>query len=247
MSIRDLKGKVNDRILVENVLVSVSDKSGLEMLVPRLIGVNSRVRFMSTGGTYDVIKDILGNSYGGNLIGVVEYTDLPEMDGGVVKTLHPKIYAGLLGERNNPKHQRYLREEVGEGVFIDLVVVNLYPFEEMVRRIEAGEIDPKTGDPYNFESARGNVDVGGPTMLRAAAKNFPSCASVCDPKDYLELVQRIEENGGATSFNQRLNLAPKVFETTAKYDAEIAKYLAEETLNTLDIEAIRGLYKFSEE
>ncbi len=244
MSIRDLKGKVNDRIPVKNVLVSVFDKSGLEKLVQGLIDINPGVRFMSTGGTYKKIKDILGNSYGDNLIEIAEYTDFPEMEGGLVKTLHPKIHAGLLGERNNPEHQRYLREELDGGVFIDMVVVNLYPFEEMVKKIEAGEIDHNTQKPYNFESARGNEDIGGPTMLRAGAKNFPSCASVCDPKDYLKLVREIKENGGATSFNQRLNLAPKVFETTARYDSAIARYLAEKTQ---DIEAIRSLYEFSEE
>ena len=243
MSIRDLKGKVNDRIPVKNVLVSVFDKSGLEVLVPELMDANPNVRFMSTGGTYGRIKDMLGDSYRDNLIEISEYTDFPEMDGGLVKTLHPKIHAGILGERNNPKHQEYLRTELGNGVFIDMAIVNLYPFEEIIRKIEAGEIDPKTMKPYNFESARGNVDIGGPAMLRAGAKNFPSCASVCDPQDYAELVREVKENGGTTGFNQRLKFAARVFETTAKYDAAIAKYLAEKAP---DIEAIRALYKFSE-
>ena len=215
MSIRDLKGKVNDRIPVENVLVSVFDKSGLEKLVPGLIEVNPQVRFMSTGGTYGRIKDILGNSYGDNLIEIAEYTGFPEMEGGLVKTLHPKIHAGLLGERNNPEHQRYLREELNGGVFIDMAVVNLYPFSQIVSK-----------EGTTFEQARGNIDIGGPTMVRAAAKNFPSCAVVCEPSQYKEVMEALKTNDGSTTFDLRLKLAKQAFGTTASYDNSIVGYLS---------------------
>ncbi|MCK5449236.1 hypothetical protein KAI32_00040 [Candidatus Pacearchaeota archaeon] len=237
MTIRDLKGKVNDRIPVENVLVSVFDKSGLEKLVPGLIKVNPNVKFMSTGGTYGKIKDILGNSYEDNLIEIEKYTDFPEMEGGLVKTLHPKIHAGLLGERNNLEHQKYLREELNGGVFIDMVVVNLYPFDKVTA-------DPNT----TFEQARGNIDIGGPTMIRAGAKNFPSCAVVCDQVHYDTVLKSIEENNGCTTFKERLNLAMKVFDETAKYDRTIQQYFGSKNLENLgNIDHITKLYDFVEE
>ena len=232
MTIRDMKGEVLDLIKVENVLVSVSDKTGLEDFVPGLMQANPNVRFLSTGGTYNKIKDILGG-YEDNFMEVAEYTEFPEMEGGLVKTLHPKIHAGLLGERNNPEHQRYLREELNGGVYIDLVIVNLYPFQQVI-----------SSPDVNFEKARGNIDIGGPTMIRAAAKNFPSCAVICDPTDYSKVLQQIASNGGATSFDQRLGLARKVFETTANYDRSIANYF----INQIDtrFEEVRKLYNFSE-
>ena len=231
MTIRNMKGIVEDLIPVRNVLVSVFDKTGLEGFVPGLMQINPKVRFLSTGGTYKKIRELLGDSYRDNFMEVAEYTEFPEMEGGLVKTLHPKIYAGLLGERNNPEHQRYLREELNGGVYIDMVLVNLYPFQQVI------------GSPdVNFERARGNIDIGGPTMIRAAAKNFPSCAVVCDPKDYQQVLQHIVINNGSTSFGQRLRLARKVFELTAMCDRAIADYFEEQVGRKAD--EIRGLYKF---
>jgi len=230
MSIRDLKGKVNDRIPVENVLVSVFDKSGLEKLVPGLIEVNPNVRFISTGGTYGRIKDILGDSYGNNLMEIAEYTGFPEMEGGLVKTLHPKIHAGLLGERNNPEHQRYLKE-LG-GVFIDMAVVNLYPFSGIILK-----------EGTTFEQARGNIDIGGPTMIRAAAKNFPSCAVACAPPQYKWIMEVIRASGGSTTFDLRLQLAKEAFGTTAGYENSIARYLSRPQLAP---EKVRTEYNFRE-
>ena len=190
MTIRDMKGEVQDLIRVENVIVSVFDKTGLDEFVPGLLKMNPDVRFLSTGGTYKKMKEILGNSYDYNLMEVAEYTKFPEMEGGLVKTLHPKIHAGLLGERNNQEHQRYLKEELNGGVYIDMVLVNLYPFQQVINSPDV-----------NFEKARGNIDIGGPTMIRAAAKNFPSSAVVCDPKDYPEVLQHMVSNNGSTSFD----------------------------------------------
>ena len=233
MTIRDLKGKVNDRIPVENVLVSVFDKSGLGRLVPELIDVNPNTRFMSTGGTYRKIKEILGNSYGDNIIEIADYTGFPEMEGGLVKTLHPKIHAGLLGERNNPEHQRYLREELNGGVFIDMAVVNLYPFIQVILK-----------EGTTFEQARGNIDIGGPTMIRAAAKNFPSCAVVCAPSQYENIMEVIKNNNGSTTFDLRLQLAREAFETTAAYEKSIVRHLSKSLLIP---EEVRAEYNFTEE
>jgi len=230
MSIRDMEGKVDNLIPVRNVIISVFDKTGLEQLVPGLIEANSDVRLLSTGGTFDGIKEILGESYEKNLIEIAEYTDFPEMEGGLVKTLHPKIYAGILGERNNPKHQRYLTKDLDEAFYIDLVVVNLYPFEKVIC---------KPG--ITFEEARGNIDIGGPTLIRAAAKNSLGCAVVCDPYDYEYLLRHIEKNQGSTSVNYRAHLMGKIFETTGRYDLAIAEYLRENT-PTNEFEA---LYEFS--
>ncbi len=260
--IRDMKAEVNDNIPVKNVIISVFDKSGLEELIPGLIEANSDVRFMSTGGTYTKIKKILGSSAEEHLIEVAEYTEFPEMEGGLVKTLHPKLHAGILGERNNPEHQQYLKNlgktfefvdnvvkrlfdaEVGEeyvvrivernpGVFIDMVITNLYPFDKV------------TADPnVTFETARGNIDIGGPTMIRAAAKNFPSCAVVCDPNDYTELVHIVKANNGCTSFDQRAVLAAKVFRTTGTYDTAIGKYTSD---GVVDLEKVRACYTFKKD
>jgi len=234
MSIRDLKGTVEDKIPVRNVLLSVFDKSGLETLVPSIIEVSPNVRFMSTGGTYKKLAEMFaGSCYPERLMEVAEYTGFPEMEGGLVKTLHPKIHAGLLGERNNPEHQKYLAETLNGGVYIDLVVVNLYPFNKVIA-------DPAV----TFEKARGNIDIGGPCMVRAGAKNFPSCAVLCDPADYKSFLDNLRENDGCTTFNQRLRLAQKAFETTARYDSAIAPFIAEQIAGNL--QAVVGCYKFNQ-
>ncbi len=240
MTIRGLKGQVEENIPIRNVLLSVSDKSGLDFLVGQLVDINPEIRLISTGGTYKKVKERLGVDAGDNLLEVAEYTGFPEMEGGLVKTLHPKIHAGLLGERNNPAHQEYLEEMNGD--YIDLIVVNLYPFQDVVRKIEAGETDPKTSKPYNFESARGNIDIGGPTMIRAVAKNFPSCAVICDPKDYMNFIKTVRDNEGCTNFDQRLDLAVKVFSATAGYDRAIADYFEGPGS---DVSKVRSLYEFS--
>lgn len=171
MTIRDLKGKVNDRIPIRTALLSVFDKSGLDVLVPGLVELHPDIQFLSTGGTYKEVEKILEQGGpDGYLSEVAQYTGAPEMEGGLVKTLHPLIYGGILAERNNPAHQDYLAQWGGD--YIDLVVVNLYPFEKVIE-----------AENCTFEHARGNIDIGGPTMIRAAAKNFPGCAALTDPED----------------------------------------------------------------
>ncbi len=233
MSIRDLKGKVYDKIPVKNVLVSVFDKSGLENFVFDLMGINPDIRFMSTEGTYRKIKEVLGNTYQDNLIEVAEYTDFPEMEGGLVKTLHPKIHAGLLGERNNPEHQKYLKETLNGGVFIDMAVINLYPFEKVIEKQDT-----------TFEQARGNIDIGGPTIIRAAAKNFPSCAAICKPTNYKNIIQSIRDNDGKTDFDLRFQLAKEAFNLTENYDKAINRYLSKPETS---LENVRKEYIFTEE
>lgn len=225
MVIRDMTCEVQDKLPIQNVLTSVYDKTGLDCLVPEFMAVNPDVVFMSTGGTYKKIKELLGNEYEKNLIEVAEYTEFPEMEGGLVKTLHPKIHAGLLGERNNPNHQQYL-EDLKGGVFFDLVIVNLYPFNKVIQ-------DPDV----TFEKARGNIDIGGPCMIRAAAKNFPNCAVLCDPSKYFNFIQQIRNNKGCTTFDQRFVLAQDAFLKTFQYDHAIGTYLANQ-----DIKEVRKNY-----
>ncbi|MEJ2040750.1 MAG: hypothetical protein P8X55_17735, partial [Desulfosarcinaceae bacterium] len=163
--------RIDDAVKVNHVLISVSDKTGLETFVPRLREINPAVRIFSTGGTYGRIAEILGSAAGDNLTQVSDYTGQPETQGGLVKTLDFKIYLGLLTETYNPSHQADLQRT--RAVPIDMVVVNLYPFQATVA--QAG---------VTVEKARGNIDIGGPCMIRAAAKNFIRVASVVDPGDY---------------------------------------------------------------
>ncbi|MCF7866701.1 hypothetical protein K9L67_00110 [Candidatus Woesearchaeota archaeon] len=215
MSIRDMKGKIEDEILINNILISVYDKSELENFVPNLIIKNPDITLLSTGGTFRKIKEILGEYFQRNLIEVSDYTEFPEMEGGLVKTLHPKIHAGILGERNNKEHQKYLQGELQGASYIDAVIVNLYPFKEVISKPDV-----------TFEQARGNIDIGGPTMIRAAAKNFPSCLVITNPVDYKD----ITFNGKlSTNFHQRLKYAAKAFTHTAEYEKNIAEYFGEVT------------------
>lgn len=232
MSIRDMEGKTFDKIPVRNVLLSTFDKSGLEEFVASLTKINPYIRFLSTGGTYKKIKDVLGADADNSLMEVSEYTEFPEMEGGLVKTLHPKIHAGILGERDNPAHGKYLAEDLNKGVYIDMVVVNLYPFESVIAKPDV-----------TFESARGNIDIGGPTMIRAAAKNFPGCAAVCDPRDYQLLLSNINDNDGCTTFDMRLELAKKVFAITGAYDTAINNFMERQLTHP---EKIRGEYNLTE-
>src|SRR4030042_99366 len=167
MSIRKINTSVQNLIKVQNVLISLFDKSGLETLVSELLKINNSIKFYSTGGTYKKLSEILKEKNKTNLVSVEDYTKFPEMEGGLVKTLHPKIHAGILGERNNEIHKKYLKEVLDNAVFFDMVIINLYPFKDV---ISSGNTD--------IESARGNIDIGGPTMIRAGAKNFLGCAVI---------------------------------------------------------------------
>jgi len=205
--------KTDDFIPVKHVLISVSNKSGLETFVPSLLEINPNVKIFSTGGTFSRIEQILGDKATSCLTPVSQYTGQPETQGGLVKTLDFKIYLGLLTERYNEAHQQDLKRT--SAVPIDMVVVNLYPFKETISK-----------QGVTVEQARGHIDIGGPCMIRASAKNFIRVASVVDPTDYDAIVLEMKENRGKLSLQLRYKLARKAFEHTAVYDRHIADFLA---------------------
>lgn len=237
MTIRDIKGGSDDLIPVRRVLLSVFYKTGLDKLVCGLVEQNPGVLLLSTGGTYKTVRDVLG-SEDKHLVEVSEYTGFPEMEGGLVKTLHPKIHAGILGERHNPDHQTYLHETLTTpntipADYLDMVVVNLYPFEKKIA--EPG---------CTFEKARGNIDIGGPTMVRAAAKNFMSCAVVCNPNDYDKVLNEMKRNQGCTTFDLRDSLMRSAFGMTFEYERQINLYLCHSPNSTKP--EVRKLYGLRE-
>jgi len=210
--------RVDDLVKVQNILVSVSDKGGLEQFVPALVEINPQIRIFSTGGTYGRIREILGDSAASRLMQVSDYTGQPETQGGLVKTLDFKIYLGLLTETYNDAHQGDLTRT--GGVPIDMVVVNLYPFKETISKPDV-----------TVEQARGNIDIGGPCMIRASAKNYIRVASVVDPADYGQILSDLKANQGSTSLDLRFQLARKAFEHTAVYDRTIADFLVSKAID----------------
>ncbi len=204
--------KIDDGVKVKTVLISVSDKSGLDTFIPGLVEMNPEILILSTGGTYAKIQEILGDKADTNLKKVSEYTGQPETQGGLVKTLDFKIYLGLLTETYNDAHQQDLKRT--QALAIDMVVVNLYPFSETIAKAD-----------ITCENARGNIDIGGPTMIRASAKNFIRVASVVDPASYPAILDKLSANNGALALEDRFALAQKAFDHTAVYDRTIADYL----------------------
>ncbi|OAG28433.1 IMP cyclohydrolase [Thermodesulfatator autotrophicus] len=189
---------------IKRALISVTDKTGVTDFAKALHELG--VEIISTGGTARVIREA-----GVPVIDVSEVTGFPEMLDGRVKTLHPKIHGGILAIRSNAQHMRQLEEQGIEP--IDLVVVNLYAFEKTV------------ASGASLEEAIENIDIGGPTLLRASAKNFRDVTVVVDPADYEHVLKEMRENNGETTLKTRFELARKVFETTSKYDTAIANYL----------------------
>ena len=190
-------------------LISVSDKSGLSELVTFLISQN--VKILSTGGTFKVIKEITSD-----VIEVSDFTGFEEMMNGRVKTLHPKIHAGILARRDTDMD--VLKDRGYEP--IDLVVVNLYPFKETI------------ADGCSFEEAIEKIDIGGPTMIRSAAKNFKDVAVVSNPNDYARLIEEWENSDGI-SYEFRKELSQKVFSLMADYNLSISNYLDGNSNNQL--------------
>jgi phosphoribosylaminoimidazolecarboxamide formyltransferase/IMP cyclohydrolase len=212
--------KIDDLVSVSHVLISVSDKTGLDDFVPKLVKTCPGVKIFSTGGTYNHIKHILGSEAPDRLIQVSDYTGQPETQGGLVKTLDFKIYLGLLTETYNEAHRSDLKRTGAHP--IDMAVVNLYPFRETIAKSDATP-----------EMARGNIDIGGPCMIRASAKNYIRVASVVDPADYGKIIQELTATGGKTSLKTRLYLAQKAFQHTAAYDTAIALYMGKQTVNEI--------------
>ena len=213
---------IDNEVQVKNVLMSVSDKAGLETFVPALVKACPGVKIYSTGGTYKKVAEILGDAAKDTLVAVSDYTGQPEMQGGLVKTLDFKIYLGLLSEKYNDAHQDDLKRLSAQP--IDMVVVNLYPFKQTVAK---PDVTP--------EMARTNIDIGGPCMVRASAKNYLRVASVTDPGDYAEIASELAMNGGKISLSRRFKLMKKAFEHTASYDRAIADFFTStpwETVNS---------------
>ena len=188
---------------IRNALISVSDKENLISLLKILRKYN--IRIISSGGTYATVKKL-----GYKCIELSKYTGFEEMLDGRVKTLHPKIHAGILHDRQNKIH----RNEMDKQNFpaIDLIVVNFYPFQKVVM------------NTYSAKNIIENIDIGGPTMVRAAAKNFNNVTIITSKNDYSYLIKEIEENKGATTLKFRELMSSKAFGLTAYYDAMIANW-----------------------
>ena len=202
---------IDSRVAVKHVLMSVSDKTGLEMCVPAFVKACPGVKSYSTGGTYTKVKEILGDAAKDTLVAVSDYTGQPEMQGGLVKTLDFKIYLGLLSETYNDAHQADLKRLSAQP--IDMVVVNLYPFQQTIAK-----------EGVTPEMARTNIDIGGPCMVRASAKNYLRVASVTDPLDYASLAAELADHGGTIGLDTRFKLMKKAFTHTAQYDKAISEF-----------------------
>jgi len=190
--------------VVRRALVSVSNKEGVVEFARQLS--NAGFELVSTGGTSKVLKEA-----GFSVIDIDSVTGFPEILGGRVKTLHPMVHGGLLANLDLEEHVKVLKEH--NITPIELVCVNLYPFQETISK-----------DDVSVEDAIENIDIGGPTMLRAAAKNHAHVTVVVDPQDY-DKIGKMLQNGGAVDANTRRKLAAKVFRHTASYDALISQYL----------------------
>ena len=191
--------------VIKTALISVSDKTGLVEFARSLAGFG--VTMLSTGGT----AKLLGDS-GIKVTEVSDHTGFPEMLDGRVKTLHPKIHGGILARRDVPAHVEAINTA---GIApIDLVVVNLYPFSETIARADC-----------TFEEAIENIDIGGPAMVRSAAKNHAHVAVVTDPADYAAIIREMQTANGAVGAPMRFRLAQKAFSHTAAYDGAISNYL----------------------
>lgn len=191
-------------MVINRAIISVSDKRGLDKL-GKFLSENG-VEILSTGGTAKYLRDS-----GINVIEISEYTGFPEIMDGRVKTLHPKVHGGILAIRSKKEHCESLQKL--NIPFIDLVVVNLYPFEETIKK-----------NNVSFEEVIENIDIGGPTLIRAAAKNFQDVLVVVDPDDYDSLIEYLKD--GNIPYDFRFYLAKKVFAHTARYDGLISSYLS---------------------
>ena len=193
---------------IKRALISVSDKTGIVEFSREL--ARYQVEILSTGGTAKILRDA-----GLVVKDVSEFTGFPEMLDGRVKTLHPKVHGGLLGMRSNPDHVAKMKEYGIEP--IDMVVVNLYPFESTVEK--AG---------CTLEEAIENIDIGGPTMLRSAAKNHPDVTVIVNHEDYGKVLLEMAQSEGSVSAKTNFQLAVKVFQHTAGYDGAISNYLGKQ-------------------
>ncbi|ATN36535.1 bifunctional phosphoribosylaminoimidazolecarboxamide formyltransferase/IMP cyclohydrolase [Rhizobium sp. ACO-34A] len=223
MAVVSKKIPVPDRIRIRTALLSVSDKTGIVELAQALNALG--VKLLSTGGTHKAIA-----AAGLPVIDVSEVTGFPEIMDGRVKTLHPRVHGGLLSIRDDEEHQAAMREHGIEG--IDLSVINLYPFEAV--RAAGGDY------PTTVE----NIDIGGPAMIRASAKNHAYVTVLTDPSDYTALLDALQADDGHISYSIRQKFAAKAFARTAAYDAIISNWMAEALgIDMPDYRAIGGALK----
>jgi len=190
---------------IKRALISVSDKQGIGEFAKELNDMG--VEILSTGGTASLLRQEKIS-----IVSVSDYTGFPEMLDGRVKTLHPKIHGGLLGQRSKKEHIDKMKEY---GIKpIDMVVVNLYPFEATIAR-----------EGCTLSEAIENIDIGGPTMLRSAAKNYTDVTVITAPEDYENVLKEMKENDGFVSVDTNFRLAKKVFQIMTRYDGAISDYL----------------------
>src|SRR6478609_9083956 len=198
---------MSDLVPVRRALISVSDKTGLREFATALVK-EFNVTLLSTGGTAKFLREA-----GLPVTDVSEVTGFPEMMDGRVKTLHPKIHGGLLALRDNPEHDAAMKQHDIQP--IDLVVINLYPFQQTIAKPNV-----------TFEEAIENIDIGGPSMIRSAAKNHRYVLVVTSPDRYEKVLGDLREHRGSSCGKHRLKQALRAFQHTAAYDARIAEYLA---------------------
>ena len=189
---------------IKKALISISNKKNLGFIL-RVLKRN-RIQIISTGGTYKEIKKL-----GFDCLEISKYTNSKEILGGRVKTLHPKIYAGILSIRNNKLHKKDLNKNKFEE--IDLVIVDFYPFEKTLKTTN------------NHNKIIENIDIGGPTLVRAAAKNYNDITVITNSNQYIELADELKLNNGGTSISFRQKMAEQAFSETAYYDSVITNYL----------------------
>ena len=192
-----------DKIKIRTALISLSDKSGISKLL-HLLDKN-KIKIISSGGTFKKIKRM-----GFKCLEVSKFTNAEEVLDGRVKTLHPKIHSGILNIRNNKKHQKQMKINKYEN--IDLVIVNFYPFEEVLLK------------KHNHDKIIENIDIGGPTMVRAAAKNYKDVTVISNINQYENFINELSKNKGSTSLKFRKKLAGEAFMETAYYESKIFKY-----------------------
>ena len=195
---------------IKKALISISNKENLYLVLKSL--TKFKIQLIGSRGTCKEIKKL-----GFKCLEISKYTGSPEILGGRVKTLHPKIHAGILSKRNNKSHQKDLIKNNFEK--IDLVIVNFYPFEKILESTN------------NHNKIIENIDVGGPTMVRAAAKNYNDVTVITKPKQYNELIKELNNNNGSTSLNFRKKMSEKAFNETAYYDALISNYFNKKSKN----------------
>ena len=211
--IRDVK-KVQNLIPVKHAFITLFNKTQSEKLVESLFEICPGLIIFSSGGTYLYLKKYFaGKKEETQLVDVSTYTGMPETDGGLVKTLHHKMFLGYLTESFSELHQADLQRE--NAVAIDLVIVDLYPFSKVVSNPES-----------TIEQCRGNIDVGGPSALRAAAKNFLRVMTIpqYSPKAYELLLEGLRKFNGCTDIFDRVNGFKETFKVLAEYDSEVAKF-----------------------